>query len=67
MSGTITRTGRTSMTMIMLNNKRQAYKRGGSHDDLSLPKHRLSLLGTMRTANGPIMLMLVGKHPLSMG
>lgn len=67
MSGTIDRTGRTSMTVIILNNKRHAYKRGGSHDDLSLPNHRLSLLGTMITAKGPIILILVGKHPLSVG
>lgn len=60
-------THRTSITIMMLNNKRHAYNRGGSHADLSLPNQRLRLLRTVRTANGPIMLVLVGKHPLSVG
>lgn len=55
------------MTMIMLKKNVHAYKRGGSHADLSLPNRRRRLLRTVMTAKGPIMLMLVGNHPLDVG
>lgn len=64
---TISGTHGDSITIIMLKNGGHAYNRGGSHADLRLPKRRLHLLRRMIGDNGPMMLILIGKHPLSIG